>query len=103
MDLRRVSIEAGGNSPFIVFGDANIDDAVEGQRAFTGLETISKPTVTQELSHPSSAGAVRLVSVRIGFTSTRPSTPSLHVAWPRKSRLSRLEMVFRVMCMYPSQ
>jgi succinate-semialdehyde dehydrogenase/glutarate-semialdehyde dehydrogenase len=25
----RVSIEAGGNAPFIVFDDANIDEAVE--------------------------------------------------------------------------
>lgn len=31
MSPRRVSIEAGGNSPFIVFDDADIDDAVEGQ------------------------------------------------------------------------
>jgi len=31
MNPPRVSIEAGGNSPFIVFGDADIDDAVEGQ------------------------------------------------------------------------
>jgi len=37
MDPRRVSIEAGGNSPFIVFGDANIDDAVEGQSAFVNV------------------------------------------------------------------
>jgi len=28
--LKKVSIEAGGNSPFIVFGDANIDEAVDG-------------------------------------------------------------------------
>ena len=28
--ILRVSIEAGGNAPFIVFGDANIDNAVEG-------------------------------------------------------------------------
>jgi len=27
--LKKVSIEAGGNAPFIVFGDANIDEAVE--------------------------------------------------------------------------
>lgn len=26
----RLSIEAGGNAPFIVFDDANIDEAVEG-------------------------------------------------------------------------
>ncbi len=26
----RISIEAGGNAPFIVFDDANIDQAVEG-------------------------------------------------------------------------
>ena len=28
--LKKVSIEAGGNAPFIVFGDADIDAAVEG-------------------------------------------------------------------------
>ena len=27
----RVSIEAGGNAPFIVFGDADIEKAVEGK------------------------------------------------------------------------
>ena len=26
----RVSLEAGGNAPFIVFADANIDEAVDG-------------------------------------------------------------------------
>lgn len=26
----RVSLEAGGNAPFIVFDDANLDEAVEG-------------------------------------------------------------------------
>ncbi|SRR6266853_535269 len=29
----RVSIEAGGNTPFIVFDDADIDQAVEGELA----------------------------------------------------------------------
>jgi len=29
--LKKVSIEAGGNAPFIVFGDADIDQAVEGK------------------------------------------------------------------------
>ena len=28
--LIRISLEAGGNAPFIVFDDANIDEAVEG-------------------------------------------------------------------------
>jgi succinate-semialdehyde dehydrogenase/glutarate-semialdehyde dehydrogenase len=28
--LCRISIEAGGNAPFIVFDDADIDQAVEG-------------------------------------------------------------------------
>jgi len=27
----RVSLEAGGNAPFIVFDDANIDEAIEGE------------------------------------------------------------------------
>ena len=26
----RVSLEAGGNAPFIVFDDANLDEAVDG-------------------------------------------------------------------------
>lgn len=30
MGLVRISIEAGGNAPFIVFDDADIDAAVEG-------------------------------------------------------------------------
>ena len=30
----RVSIEAGGNTPFIVFDDADIDQAVEGETCF---------------------------------------------------------------------
>ncbi|KAG9218700.1 hypothetical protein CCMSSC00406_0001186 [Pleurotus cornucopiae] len=29
--LKKVSLEAGGNAPFIVFDDANMDDAVEGE------------------------------------------------------------------------
>ncbi|KAG5654223.1 hypothetical protein H0H81_005910 [Sphagnurus paluster] len=29
--LKKVSLEAGGNAPFIVFDDANIDEAVEGE------------------------------------------------------------------------
>jgi succinate-semialdehyde dehydrogenase / glutarate-semialdehyde dehydrogenase len=29
-DACRISIEAGGNTPFIVFDDADIDQAVEG-------------------------------------------------------------------------
>jgi len=31
LDALRISIEAGGNAPFIVFGDADIDMAVEGK------------------------------------------------------------------------
>jgi succinate-semialdehyde dehydrogenase/glutarate-semialdehyde dehydrogenase len=37
-DIYRISIEAGGNSPFIVFDDADIDRAVEG-----GLASIHNP------------------------------------------------------------
>ena len=36
MTSYRISIEAGGNSPFIVFDDADIDLAVEGALAWTG-------------------------------------------------------------------
>jgi succinate-semialdehyde dehydrogenase/glutarate-semialdehyde dehydrogenase len=28
--MKRVSMELGGNAPFIVFDDANLDKAVEG-------------------------------------------------------------------------
>ena len=38
MVFRRISLEAGGNSPFIVFDDADIDQAVEG-----GLASIRDP------------------------------------------------------------
>ena len=31
LSLRRVSIEAGGNAPFIVFDDANLNEAVDGK------------------------------------------------------------------------
>jgi len=31
MLCNRVSLEAGGNAPFIVFDDADIDEAVEGK------------------------------------------------------------------------
>lgn len=40
--VRRVSLEAGGNAPFIVFDDANIDEAVEGAlvvKSYTWLQT----------------------------------------------------------------
>jgi len=30
----RISIEAGGNAPFIVFNDADVDQAVEGGLRF---------------------------------------------------------------------
>ena len=36
--LKKVSIEAGGNAPFIVFDDADIDAAVEGE---SGLPCLS--------------------------------------------------------------
>ena len=31
----RISLEAGGNAPFIVFDDADIDQAVEGRKFFS--------------------------------------------------------------------
>ncbi len=32
-DSKKVSLELGGNAPFIVFDDADLDTAVEGARA----------------------------------------------------------------------
>ena len=31
--MKKVSLELGGNAPFIVFGDADLDTAVEGAMA----------------------------------------------------------------------
>ena len=41
--LKKISLEAGGNAPFIVFDDADIDAAVEGkpQHTSSGLGTYS--------------------------------------------------------------
>lgn len=41
--LFRVSLEAGGNAPFIVFNDADIDQAVEG---VVGCSCLSFPSLT---------------------------------------------------------
>ena len=37
--LKKISLEAGGNAPFIVFDDADIDAAVEGKLASSTLRT----------------------------------------------------------------
>jgi succinate-semialdehyde dehydrogenase/glutarate-semialdehyde dehydrogenase len=53
--FHRVSIEAGGNSPFIVFYDADIDQAVEG-----GLASVQNSTLenADRLPHLGAPGAI---------------------------------------------
>ncbi len=51
--LYRISIEAGGNAPFIVFDDADIDQAVEG-----GLALIRNPRICGSLTLSGCIGAV---------------------------------------------
>ena len=53
--LCRISIEAGGNAPFIVFDDADIDQAVEG-----GLALIHNPRHALTLS-----GCIRCCSLQV--------------------------------------
>jgi hypothetical protein len=86
-----MSIEAGGNAPFIVFDDADIEKAVEGSipisRDARTLFVHAAPI--QALSQPNSADRDRPVSVPTASTSNRPSTPTLPLDSPKKWLLLR--------------
>ena len=99
-DVYRVSIEAGGNSPFIVFDDADIDQAVEG-----GLASIHNPRALSYLTwlyqvqfSASSVVVDKLVFARTGYTSSPMYTPSLHVASQSESQHLKLEMASKRGC-----
>lgn len=96
MFVFRVSLEAGGNAPFIVFDDANIDDAVEGIHIITYLCSYNSDIPILQL--PSSANseeAVKPVSVLTESTSSRPSTPNLLLVLLTVSLNSKSETVSR--------
>jgi Aldehyde dehydrogenase family len=78
-DVYRVSIEAGGNTPFIVFDDADIDQAVEGELAsIHNPRTLSYLIWMYQVQFSASSVAVdKLVFARTGSTSNPMYTPSL--------------------------
>jgi hypothetical protein len=88
----RVSIEAGGNSPFIVFDDADIEQAVQGNPSFTTFVRMVLNTPTKVLSHANSVVRVRHASVPIASTSNPLFTPTLLPAWQRRCRHLKLGM-----------
>ena len=82
-DVHRVSIEAGGNTPFIVFDDADIDQAVEGDLAsiHNNPRTCGSLISLWMYQVQFSASSVPLdkpVFARTASTSNPMYTPSLH-------------------------
>ena len=77
----RVSFEAGGNAPFIVFNDADVDAAVEGRSFLLFSVTLSLYLIhilsrlIKVLLHANSEEAVKLAFVPIEFTFNLPSMP----------------------------
>lgn len=93
----RVSLEAGGNAPFIVFDDANIDEAVAGMSvgmtvASCDLQLFQPPLFA------SSEAAVRHASVRTVSTYSLPCMRISLRALLRRSPLLRSETVWRREC-----
>jgi hypothetical protein len=81
----RVSLEAGGNAPFIVFDDANIDEAVAGMRFPLQNIYLSFTCHTYKvLSCASSGDQVKLAFVQIDFSSSLVYTPNSHLVSPRR-------------------
>lgn len=95
MLYHRVSFEAGGNSPFIVFDDADIDAAVEGSLIFWPLSINSLIFFSrQALLLANSAVVDRPASVRTEFMFSLPYMPTLRQNSRPKLQLSRLETVW---------
>ncbi len=95
----RISIEAGGNAPFIVFDDADVDQAVEG-----GFALIHNPRTCGSLIFiwmyqaqfsASSVAQDRLVFVRTASMSNLMYTPSLHHVSRSESRHLKPETVLK--------
>lgn len=86
-----MSIEAGGNAPFIVFDDADIDAAVEGtpqsSNCLARLAELHFLVLNQGLLHANSEAPDRRVSVRTGsmysHLYTRNSLPDWQRRWQR--------------------
>ncbi len=98
--LCRISIEAGGNAPFIVFDDADIDQAVEG-----GLALIHNPRTCaylirmyQVLFSASSVPLDKLVFAQTASTSNPTYTRSLHPVSRSELPHLKLEMASRTGC-----
>jgi hypothetical protein len=98
--LCRISIEAGGNAPFIVFDDADIDQAVEG-----GLALIHNPRTCaylirmyQALFSASSVPLDKLVFARTASTSNPTYTRSLHPVSQSELPHLKLEMASKEGC-----
>ena len=84
--MKRMSIEVGGNAPFIVFDDVDIDKAVEGSILISrGARTLFvHATPVQALSYANSADRDRPVSVPTASTFSCPSTPTWPLDSPKK-------------------
>ena len=84
----RLSIEAGGNAPFIVFDDANIDEAVEGWFPNGLWSDVHDP---QLLSSANSEALVKHASVPTESTFKHQSMQTLPRALLKKLLLLKLE------------
>ena len=80
----RVSVEAGGNSPFIVFDDADIDAAVEGICSFFPTFKSNDDNTCKVPLYANSAAADRHASVRIEYTFSHLCMRNSHRGLQRK-------------------
>jgi hypothetical protein len=98
--FHRVSIEAGGNSPFIVFDDADIDQAVEGGLARFRTQLlktrIAYPIWVHQVRFPASSVPLdKLVCAQTVSMSNPMYTPSLLPVSLSEWRHSNPEMASR--------
>jgi acyl-CoA reductase-like NAD-dependent aldehyde dehydrogenase len=96
----RISIEAGGNAPFIVFDDADIDQAVEGRLALIHNPRTCAYLICmyQVLLFASSAALDKLVFARTASTSNPTYTQSLHLVSRSELPRLKLEMASKMGC-----